>query len=119
MERSGLSQTEIDVIVTNHATLRWIERVCGIDIGRLNTMSDVSHRKLLAKLAQDHNTEFIKWKSSILTPSVLAALDAGAMKFVTPNFVLIFKAGRIVTVLEPGMREARPVKGRSYKRMPR
>ena len=64
--------------VTDHALLRYIERVAGVDLDALC--------------------------EAIVTPEVRAAITAKARTYRTPEATYVIKGGQIVTILGPGMK---------------
>lgn len=67
-------------IVTDHALLRWMERIRGMNLDMM--------RAEIALTCAD-------------------ALQAGATSLITPEGTFVFDGGKIVTVLEPGNRAGR------------
>jgi len=108
------AQTDPILVVSNHAALRYLERVRGVDLGHgFSKLSREEERLLLWKICGDLKTTPPKVKEIILTPDVAAAMVAGATKFVSPGFVIVFRDGTVSTVLEPQMRKKRlPKKAR-------
>lgn len=75
--------------VTDHALLRWMERVKGIDLDAI--------------------------RAEIATPDIRAAIAAGVRSVVTHGHTLVIENGFVITVLLPGMRP----KNKGHRRMPR
>lgn len=68
--------------LTDHAVIRWLERVEGIDIAKV--------------------------EREIMTPATITALKAGATGIIVRGHVLKAKAGRIMTVVGKEMVRRRP-----------
>jgi hypothetical protein len=75
--------------VTDHALLRWMERVKGIDLEAI--------------------------RAEIATPDICAAIAAGARSVVTHGHTLVIENSLVITVLLPGMRP----KHKGQRRVPR
>jgi hypothetical protein len=74
------SATDNELLVSDHALLRWMERVYDIDIDGI--------RAQLAELARPMS-------------------DSGAQSFVHDGHEYVFRAGRLVTVLDTSARSRR------------
>lgn len=72
--------------VTDHALLRWMERVKGVDLDAI--------------------------RAEIATPDICAAIAAGARSVVTHGHTLVIENGVVITVLLPGMRHKRAARPR-------
>lgn len=103
---------DVDIIVTDHCALRFLERVLEVEIG---TISPHGESKRLNRLCSDLGVTVLALKASILSPAVRAALDAGADKVLHTGVWFAFAHGRVTTVVTNAMRYARNQDGQGHK----
>lgn len=64
--------------VSEHAVLRYLERVKGIDLNAI--------------------------RAEMATPAVIAAISAGARSFIAPTHTIVIEGKTIITVLDAGVK---------------
>lgn len=95
----SIEQPSADALVTDLAALRWFQRFLGMDIGRIKPQNTVADRAHFIRLCAEHGVPPSAVKIRILTPSVRAALRAGAKKISVDGVWIAFKDGKVATVL--------------------
>ena len=106
-----------DALVTDHAALRWLERVLEVDVGPQSISRTQDTAFLLAACAKLGTTPSVV-KTGIATANVRSALDAGAEGIMIPGGVWItFQYGRVATVMTAAMRAGKlPRKAKNPRR---
>jgi hypothetical protein len=94
--------------ITDHALVRWAERVEGIDTTEMRKVAAVLGRRpaadrLLIRLMEEDGHNMFAMRGRMLHPKVLAAIDCGALGVNLGCVYLPIRDGSVVTVLEHGM----------------
>lgn len=115
------TEGELDVLITDHAALRYLERVKGIELPRLQDMGRPFERLTLRRIAALRNMTIIGIKTACCPPLAIEALKAGARRYRHPDgSVVVFRNGNAVTVLTGKMRrQGKPKKARKRRKEPR
>lgn len=97
--------------VTDHALLRWMERVRGVDVpGFRRDLAAIEDRHPDG-VADSHLVEWVlaayEWDkrdviNEILSPLVIAGFNAGAGRALNQGHWVCFKAGKVTTVFKKG-----------------
>lgn len=78
-----------DIQVTDHALVRWLERVKGVDVAAL--------------------------KSELLTDDLVAAARLGAKKYKSGDLIYALNGGKVITVMNKSEEKRRPFPNRRKK----
>ena len=99
--------------VTAHATIRWLERVKGMDLSEVKSEMREQGRDwkapgvILRHLWKTREIDGDDIRAEILSPFVTAAIQAGVSKIRLATATLIIRDKNVVSVLRPDMKISR------------
>ena len=85
--------------VTDHAVLRYLERVVRLDTSAARREHS-TNAAVLGAVVRAYGLDLAAVRSRILTPEAQQAIHAGACKFQTQDYTLVIQSQRVITIIE-------------------
>jgi hypothetical protein len=98
-------------VISDHAVVRWLERVCGHDLSKVRKEVEIvtgspprSDSVLLSHMEQYHRLDVAAIRREIATGDVVSLIGSGIRDVPVRNrrFRLKIKSGKVTTVIEIG-----------------